>query len=83
MLKKILLVLLAMSMTGVIVAQPRFNRHSSSRASKRGDNISLYSIDGGKMLYNVSEDIGVQTGSAIDALRNAPGVEVDAEGNIS
>lgn len=83
MLKKILLVLLAMSMAGVIVAQPRFNRHSSSRASKRGDNISLYSIDGGKMLYNVSEDIGVQTGNAIDALRNAPGVEVDAEGNIS
>jgi hypothetical protein len=35
----------------------------------------VYSIDGEKKLYNVSEDPGVQTGTASDALQNAPGVE--------
>jgi outer membrane receptor protein involved in Fe transport len=43
----------------------------------------VYSIDGEKKLYNVSEDPGVQTGTASDALQNAPGVEVDIEGNIT
>ena len=43
----------------------------------------LYSVDGEKQLYNVSEDPSVQTGTASDALQNAPGVEVDAEGNIT
>jgi hypothetical protein len=43
----------------------------------------LYSVDGEKQMYNVSDDPSVQTGSASDALQNAPGVEVDAEGNIT
>lgn len=42
----------------------------------------LYSADGEKVFYNVGEDPSVQSGSATDALQNAPGVEVDAEGNI-
>ncbi len=43
----------------------------------------IYAVDGEKELYNVSEDPSVQTGTASDALQNAPGVEVDAEGNIT
>ena len=43
----------------------------------------VYMVDGEKTLYNVSEDPGVQTGTAADALQNAPGVEVDIEGNIT
>lgn len=43
----------------------------------------LYSMDGEKNMYNVSDDPSVQTGTAADALQNAPGVEVDAEGNIT
>lgn len=34
------------------------------------------------MYYNVGDDPSVQSGNATDALQNAPGVEVDAEGNI-
>ena len=43
----------------------------------------VYVDDGEKMLYNVSEDPSVQTGTAADALQNAPGVEVDIEGNVT
>ena len=43
----------------------------------------LYAVDGEKQLYNVSEDPSVQTGTMSDVLQNAPGVEVDAEGNIT
>jgi outer membrane receptor protein involved in Fe transport len=43
----------------------------------------VYMIDGEKILYNVAEDPGVQTGTASDALQNAPEVEVDIEGNIT
>jgi Outer membrane receptor proteins, mostly Fe transport len=43
----------------------------------------LFSVEGEKSMYNVSEDPSVQTGNASDALQNAPGVEVDVEGNIS
>jgi outer membrane receptor protein involved in Fe transport len=43
----------------------------------------IYVNDGEKKLYNVSEDPSVQTGTASDALQNAPGVEVDIEGNIT
>ena len=43
----------------------------------------LYSVDGEKQLYNTSDDPSVQTGTASDALQNAPGVEVDAESNIT
>lgn len=43
----------------------------------------LYAMDGEKMIYNVSEDPAIQTGTTNDALQNAPGVEVDIEGNIT
>ncbi|MDR0605676.1 MAG: outer membrane beta-barrel protein [Bacteroidales bacterium] len=43
----------------------------------------VYTIDGEKTLYNVSEDPSIQTGTTSDALQNAPGVEVDIEGNIT
>ena len=43
----------------------------------------VYMNDGEKIVYNVSEDSGVQTGTIADALQNAPGVEVDIEGNIT
>ncbi len=43
----------------------------------------LFSVDGEKTLYQVSEDPTVQSGVASDALQNAPGVSVDVEGNIT
>lgn len=43
----------------------------------------LFSNEGEKTLYNVSEDPSVQTGTVSDALQNAPGVEVDVEGNVT
>ena len=43
----------------------------------------LYAVDGEKQIYNTVDDPSVQTGTASDALQNAPGVEVDAEGNIT
>lgn len=43
----------------------------------------VYMMDGEKMLYNVSEDPTIQMGTASDALQNAPGVEVDVEGNVT
>lgn len=43
----------------------------------------LYAVDGEKNMYNTTEDPSVQNGTASDALQNAPGVEVDAEGNIT
>jgi hypothetical protein len=35
------------------------------------------------MIYNVADDPTIQTGTTSDALQNAPGVEVDIEGNIT
>ncbi|MBP3763272.1 MAG: outer membrane beta-barrel protein [Bacteroidales bacterium] len=43
----------------------------------------LYLMDGEKLVYNVEDDPSIQTGTTEDALQNAPGVEVDVEGNIS
>ena len=43
----------------------------------------LYAMDGEKMIYNVADDPSIQTGTTNDALQNAPGVEVDVEGNIT
>lgn len=43
----------------------------------------LYAVDGEKNMYNTTEDPSIQNGTASDALQNAPGVEVDAEGNIT
>lgn len=47
------------------------------------DKKPLYSVDGEKDLYNVTEDASVQTGNASDVLQNAPGVQVDVQGNIT
>ena len=43
----------------------------------------LYAMDGEKMIYNVADDPTIQAGTTEDALQNAPGVEVDVEGNIT
>ena len=43
----------------------------------------IYAMEGEKLVYNVSEDPSIQTGTTEDALQNAPGVEVDVEGNIT
>lgn len=43
----------------------------------------LYTMLGEKNMYNTKDDPSIQTGTASDALQNAPGVEVDAEGNIT
>lgn len=43
----------------------------------------LFSVEGEKTMYNTTEDPSIQTGTASDALQNAPGVEVDVEGNIT
>ena len=43
----------------------------------------LYAQDGEKLVYNVADDPSIQTGTTEDALQNAPGVEVDVEGNIT
>ena len=43
----------------------------------------IYAMEGEKLIYNVSEDPSIQTGTTEDALQNAPGVEVDVEGNIT
>ena len=43
----------------------------------------IYSVDGEKTIYNVSDDPSIQTGTTADALQNAPGVEVDIEGNVT
>lgn len=42
----------------------------------------VFSMDGEKNIYNTSDDPSIQSGSAVDALQNAPGIEVDANGNI-
>lgn len=43
----------------------------------------LYSMDGEKNIYNTGDDPSIQTGTVSDALQNAPGIEVDANGNIT
>ena len=43
----------------------------------------LYAQDGEKLIYNVADDPSIQTGTTNDALQNAPGVEVDVEGNVT
>ncbi len=43
----------------------------------------LFAVEGEKTMYNVAEDPSIQTGTLSDALQNAPGVQVDVEGNIS
>ena len=43
----------------------------------------LFAVEGEKTFYNVAEDPSIQTGTLSDALQNAPGVEVDVEGNIT
>ena len=36
-----------------------------------------------RLSFNVANDLGAQTGSLADALRNVPGVEVDLQGSVS
>ena len=43
----------------------------------------LFAVEGEKTMYNTAEDPSIQTGTLSDALQNAPGVEVDVEGNIT
>lgn len=43
----------------------------------------LYSDDGEKTYYHVSDDPSIQNGTIADALQNSPGVEVDAKGIIT
>ena len=43
----------------------------------------LFAVEGEKTMYNVAEDLSIQTGTLSDALQNAPGVSVDMEGNIT
>ena len=43
----------------------------------------LFAVEGEKTMNNVAEDPSIQTGTLSDALQNAPGVEVDVEGNIT
>lgn len=43
----------------------------------------LFAVEGEKTMYNTAEDPSIQTGTASDALQNAPGVTVDVEGNIT
>ena len=43
----------------------------------------MYAADGEITMYNVSEDPSIQSGTTADALQNAPGVEVDIEGNVT
>ena len=43
----------------------------------------LFAVEGEKTMYNVAEDPSIQTGTLSDALQNAPGVQVDVEGNIT
>ncbi len=43
----------------------------------------IYSMEDEKIMYNVSEDPSIQTGTTSDALQNTPGVEVDVEGNVT
>ncbi len=42
----------------------------------------IYSMDAGVVNYNVSNDESIKGGTALDALRNAPSVEVDVDGNV-
>lgn len=42
----------------------------------------IYSVDGEKNIYNTANDPSIQSGTAIDALQNAPSLSVDSEGNI-
>lgn len=43
----------------------------------------MFSMDGEKNIYNTGDDPSIQTGTASDALQNAPGIEIDADGNIT
>lgn len=42
----------------------------------------IYSMDAGVVSYNVANDESIGGGNALDALRNAPSVEVDVDGNV-
>lgn len=43
----------------------------------------IYSMDAGVVNYNVANDETIKGGTALDALRNAPSVDVDVDGNVT
>ena len=43
----------------------------------------VYTVDGEKNIYHVKDDSSVQAGTMADALQQAPGLEVDIEGNVT
>lgn len=43
----------------------------------------IFTMDGEKNIYNTGDDPSIQNGTVVDALQNAPGIEVDAAGNIT
>lgn len=43
----------------------------------------IYSMDAGVVNYNVANDETIHGGTALDALRNAPSVDVDVDGNVT
>ncbi|MBR3559066.1 MAG: Plug domain-containing protein, partial [Bacteroidales bacterium] len=94
-MKRIMVAILVMVVTGMAFAQQNDTvsvAKSDTIAPKKTTELPevgitakkpVYMNDGEKTMYNVSEDPAVQSGTAADALQNAPGVEVDVEGNIT
>ena len=94
-MKRIMVAILVMVVTGMAFAQQNDTvsvAKSDTIVPKKTTELPevgitakkpVYMTDGEKTMYNVSEDPAVQSGTAADALQNAPGVEVDVEGNIT
>ena len=84
------LMICGMLSSGVFAQEPEIKLDSLKPASDtlllEGVSITaerpLFSVEGEKTLYQVSDDPTVQSGMASDALQNAPGVSVDVEGNV-
>ena len=86
-----LLTICGMLSSGIFAQEPEMKLDSLKMTSDtlllEGISITaerpLFSVDGEKTLYQVSDDPTVQSGMASDALQNAPGVSVDVEGNVT
>jgi outer membrane receptor protein involved in Fe transport len=88
-----LLVMLAASpaaaQTAPASGQPGQQSQPPSQPGARGQTVTVTGsrpqvIDApDRLSFNVANDLGAQTGSLADALRNVPGVEVDLEGRVS
>lgn len=70
-------------------AQQQPAQRTQNRPAERGQTVTVTGsrpqvIDApDRLSFNVANDLGAQTGSLADALRNVPGVEVDLEGRVS